>query len=103
MSSSLNMVKTGKFSGNGTTKKIVLGFKPREVRLFNEAAGGLTEAWKTDTMDTSKAMKRIPAGTTTFPANMVTLNSDGFTVGNDADLNAAGELIHYVAYEGKND
>lgn len=103
MSSSLNMVKTGAVAGNGTTKKVVLGFKPREVRVFNEAAGGLVEGWKTDTMETSKAMKRVPAGTATFAANMITLNSDGFTIGNDADLNAAGEKIHYVAYEGKNE
>ena len=103
MSSSLNMVKTGKVSGSGAAKKVLLGFKPRSVHLFNEAAGGLVEAWKTDTMETSKAMKRVPAGTATFAANMVTIETDGFTIGNDADLNAAGEVIHYEAFEGKND
>lgn len=103
MSSSLNMVKSGKVSGSGALKKVVLGFKPREVRLFNAAAGGLVEAWKTDSMDDDKAMKRVPAGTATFPADMVTINADGFTIGVDADLNAAGEEIHYLAYQGKND
>lgn len=103
MASSLNMVKTGVVSGTGSAKKVVLGFKPREVRLFNAAAGGLVEVWKTDTMDAASAMKRVPAGTATFDADCCTLNADGFTIGADADLNAAGEAIHYVAYEGKND
>ncbi len=103
MSSSFNMVKTGKVSGTGAAKKIVLGFKPRSVRLWNEAAGGLVEVWKTDTMDLAKAMKRLPAGTATHDADCCTLNSDGFTIGADADLNVAGEAIHYEACEGKND
>lgn len=101
MSSSLNMVKTGMFKGTGAVKKIVLGFKPRSVRLFN--ADGLVSAWKTDTMDTDKALKAVTAGDQTYAADMVTLNSDGFSVGVDADLNVAGEVVHFEAHEGKNE
>lgn len=103
MASSYNFLKTGAVVGSGALKKVVLGFKPRSVRLFNSAVGGLIEAYKTDTMAADSAMKRVAAGTTTFPADMVTLDSDGFTIGVDADLNAAGETIHYEALEGKNE
>lgn len=101
MSSLTAQTRTGKFVGTAAAKKIVLGFKPKAVKLVNE--GGLVTGFKSETMDADKAEKRITAGDMTFPANMVTINSDGFTIGSDADLNGAGELIHYVAWESKAD
>jgi len=101
MSSKVNFVKRGKTIGKGTAKKIVLGFKPVKVELFNET--GLAQAFKTDTMETSKAIKQITAGTMTFPANVCTIETDGFTIGTDTDINVASEVIHWVAYEAIND
>lgn len=101
MSSSLNQVKTGKTVGNAATKKIFLGFKPRKVELFNET--NLCSGFKTDIMETNKAKKTIAAGTTTFVADMITIEPDGFTIGADALLNAAASIIHFVAIEGKNE
>lgn len=101
MASSYNMVKTGVVKGNAATKKVVLGFKPRHVELFNST--NFCSAMKSDSMSGSSAKKQVAAGTATFPANMVTLNDDGFTIGNDAVLNAAASDIHYVASEGKNE
>ena len=101
MSSSLNQVKTGVVVGTGNAKKITLGFKPRSVKIEN--VDGLVSAYKSDTMDADSAVKRVTAGTMTFPANMVTLEDDGFTIGNDSDLNVVGEDMHYTATEGKNE
>ncbi len=103
MASSLNKVRSGSFKGNGTTKKIVLGFQPKHVVIFNASAGGLVRCEKMAGMATSYAVKEAAAGTKTFPANMCTINSDGFTVGNDSDLNVALEDLHYTAWEGKNE
>jgi len=103
MSSSLNMIKTGKVPGTAADKSVVLGFQPRVVELFNANASGLTSCWKTDAMVTRFARKTVPAGTVTFADDMCVINSNGFTIGDDSDLNAAAEDIYYVAYEGKND
>ena len=103
MASSLNFIKTGKVVGTGADKKIVLGFQPRSVTLFNAAAGGLVTCWKTDQMATRYAKKAVAAGTTTFADDMCVIESDGFTIGDDSDLNVAGEDIYYEAIQGKND
>jgi len=101
MSSSLNQTRSGKIPGTGADRKVILGFKPKVVQLEN--TDGLVSAFKTETMATDSAVKRVTSGTMTFPASMVTLNPDGFTIGSDADLNVSGEDIHYVAWEGKNE
>jgi hypothetical protein len=104
MASSFNFVKTGKVVGTGADKKIVLGFQPRMVELFNaDNTGGKITAWKTDQMATRFAKKVIANGTTTFADDMCVIESDGFTIGDDSDLNAAGEDIYYIAWQGKND
>lgn len=104
MASSLNLIKSGKVGGKtGVAKKVVLGFKPKHVMLFNAAAGGLITAQKYAEMPTTYATKVVAAGTQTFAANMCTLESDGFTIGTDGDLNVTGEDIYYTAFEGKNE
>lgn len=89
--------RTGKVVGNGSTKKVVLGFKPKKVDLFNEDSGD--SAMKSDTMDGAFAHKKVAAGASTYADNVCTIEDDGFTLGNDADINAADEVIHYVAHE----
>ena len=101
MSSSLNQVRTGLVVGTGADKKVTLGFKPRSVQIEN--VDGLVSAYKSDTMLADSAMKRVTAGTATVPAAMITLEDDGFTIGDDADLNVVGEDMHYVAIEAKNE
>jgi len=102
MGSSNNWMKTGSVVGEtSATKKVILGFKPRSVQLENIT--GLVSAYKSDLMAGSSAVKRVTAGTMTFPANMITLEDDGFTIGNDSDLMVDAEVIHYTAWEGKNE
>jgi hypothetical protein len=101
MSSKANFIKTGKIVGSGSAKKVVLGFKPVKVELVNET--GLAQALKTNTMDGAYAAKQVTAGTMTFANNVCTLNSDGFSLGTDTDMNVAGEVVHYVAYEAVNE
>lgn len=98
MSSHANNIKTGKFTGKGADKSFVLGFKPRTVTVYN-ITDRITQ-YKTDTMDTDKAMNVIADGTATFAAR-VTINSDGFTVLAAAAI--AAKEIHYVAVQGENE
>ena len=98
MSSSLNQAKTGKLVGAGADKKIVLGFKPRHVKVMNTTDRITNE--KTDTMDADEALRTLAAGTATF-VDGITLNSDGFTM--LAAVAIADKDLHYVAYEGKNE
>jgi hypothetical protein len=101
MSSKTNFIKTGLVKGTGAAKKIVLGFKPVKVELVNQT--GLVTALKTNTMDGAYAAKRVTAGDMTYADACCTLNSDGFTIGADTDLNVAGEMVHYVAHEAVNE
>jgi hypothetical protein len=99
--SGANWVKKGSLAGTGSNIKINCGFKPKKVELFNE--DGVCMAHKSYSMDAAKAFKVITAGTLSVAVDACTLEDDGFTIGADADLNVAGELLHYVAYMAEND
>jgi len=96
-----NWLKSGSMPGTGALITITTGFKPRKVELFNSA--GLAKAEKTDTMLADSSYKTITAGTATYPADLITLTANGFTIGTDSDLNVAGEDLHWVAHQAQND
>lgn len=99
----------GTVEGTAAEIKVPLEFAPRKVELLN--VDGLVTALWTDTMPAGAAVKRVTAGTMTYvvtggvtrvPQQELDDGQDpgrGFTIGTDADINAAGETIHYVAYE----
>ena len=92
-------VKTGTQNGTGAAIAISCGFKPRYVKVFNVAAGGLVTIEATDTMAAAAAFKEITAGTKSFiTSNGITITDYGFTIGADADVNVSGEAIHYIAF-----
>ncbi len=98
MSSSHPMSRTGTFTGKGADKKIVLGFKPRHIKVFNVTDGIKSE--KTDTMPTAKAVSEDVAGAATY-ADHIVLETDGFTV--KAALAVNAKELHYIAEEAKNE
>lgn len=93
MSSSMTRVSTGKFTGNGSDRKIVLGEKPKKVEIYNVTDG--VDYAKSELMDTDKARKESASGDKTYPS-AVSLQSDGFTL--LAAENVADKEFHYVAY-----
>lgn len=98
MSSGVQLSKNGAVLGTGANLDVrTVGFRPRRVELFNE--GGLVTAIWTDSMADAAGIKRVTAGDATVMSAGVTPLSDGFRIGTDADVNAAGELIHWVAHE----
>lgn len=101
MGSGTNWVKRGSLAGTGSAIKINTGFQPVKVELYNEDAPA--SAVKTDSMAGSNALKRITAGDATYATAVCTMETDGFTIGTDADLNTATETIHWIAYQAHND
>ena len=99
MASGGTRVMNGAVTGTGAALDVkTVGFRPKKVELVN-AAGLATAVWSEGMPDASMS-KRITAGTMTFPlTNGVTPLADGFRLGADADMNAAGELVYWTAHE----
>lgn len=99
MSSGVSRVMTGSVLGTGADLDVrTVGFRPSVVMLINQdSSDKLT--W-TEKMADAAGHKQVAAGTSTFiTADGITPLSDGFRLGADADLNAADELVHWIAFE----
>ena len=102
MSSSLNWTKTGMVVGKGADKKIVLGFKPRVVKVINVT--DLIVSEKYDTMPSAKAFSAKAGALAIYEpsyADHIVLEADGFTI--KAALAVSAKELHYFASEGKNE
>ena len=105
----------GSVEGTGSAINVEVGFTPSYVRCFNyDDAGGLapTMEWWQGMTDGHglKTLKSVDNGTTgnassaKVTSNGISAyggatgaNGAGFTIGADADLNASGETIFYIA------
>lgn len=98
---------TGVLTGTGAAINEPLGFTPSFIIFINETDPGIF-MWS-DTMASAEALKLTDAPALTFPttngvsayAGSDTPGSEaskGFTLGADADLNAASDVIHYIAF-----
>jgi hypothetical protein len=98
MSSGVQLTKNGAITGTGANLDVrTVGFRPRRVELIN-LTGLVTAEW-VDTMADGTGIKRVTAGDMTAMTVGITPLSDGFRIGTDADVNGAGEQIHWVAHE----
>lgn len=94
MSSRVQMKKRGYFVGAGADRKVVLGFKPSHVKVWNITDGIKSE--KSDTMPLLKSVTEAANGDTTY-SDHIQLDSDGFTV--KAALAVSAKELHYLAEE----
>jgi hypothetical protein len=100
MSSGTQLIKNGAVNGTGQAIDVTsVGYRPRRVQLFNE--GGLVVATWTDTMTEGRGFKQVTAGTVSImtAGQGITPLATGFRIGVDADVNVAGEKIHWTAQE----
>lgn len=98
MSSGVQLSKNGAVTGTGANLDVrTVGFRPRRVEIVN--LDGLVTAFWADTMADATGIKRVTAGTMSAMTAGITPLSDGFRIGTDADLNASGEVLHWVAHE----
>lgn len=93
----------GTVTGTGAALNVELGFSPKYVKVVNvtdptvfEWFEGMADASAIKTTD-AVAMTAISTNGITPYAGSTTA-SKGFTIGADADLNASGETLHYIAY-----
>ena len=94
MSSDKRFSRSGSFVGAGANKKVVLGWKPRSVKLVNITDSISFE--KHEAMAADTALRRVQNGDGDV-GNYVTLESDGFTVLAAAAVSA--KTISYYADE----
>jgi len=99
MASGAAKVVRGSFLGTGALLEVrSVGFRPRSVKLLN--TDGLATAEWLEGMADASMVKRVTAGTMTAPTTGgVTPLSDGFSIGADADMNAADERVYFEATE----
>lgn len=100
MSSGVSRVQVGSVIGTGVALDVrTIGFRPSYVKVFNVSADNAAGEWLEGMADDS-AFKTITDGTVSvITSDGVTPLSDGFSLGADADLNVADELIRFVAFE----
>ncbi len=74
-------------------------FRPSRVELYNET-GNVLGMWQ-DTMPDGDMQKVIGSSgvVSQVTTTGITPLSDGFRIGQDADLNVVAELVHWMAYE----
>jgi hypothetical protein len=99
MGSGVNRMMTGSIVASGSAMNIdVVGFRPSRVLVQNVSAPARGE-WQ-DTMADAAALKTVTAGTVSFiTSDGITPRAAGFTLGADADLNTATEVVHWTAWE----
>jgi hypothetical protein len=91
-------LSTGRILDTGTVAAmaIVLGYKPRYVKVINNTSGDQME-WIQGMADAS-AFKKVAAGTTSLiTSNGITPTANGFTLGLDTDVLVTSEQITWVA------
>ena len=75
-----------------------VGFRPRSVEILNMDSGDQL-TWF-EPMPDAGGLKRQTAGTAVvLTTTGVTPLADGFRLGADADVNVAGETVHFKATE----
>ncbi len=98
-------IATGTLAGTGAAINEELGFTPAFILLWNETDPGVF-IWS-NTMADAEALKLVDGTVAlTFPtSNGISVYTGssgsaavGFTLGADSDLNAASDVIHYVAF-----
>lgn len=78
-SAGLANLAEGNFVADGTAVNVILGFRPRLVKLINATAATVYE--KTAGMAATAGLRTVTAGTTTIQTSSdIVINEDGFTI-----------------------
>jgi hypothetical protein len=98
-------IQVGSYVGDGLDNRAItgLGFQPDLVLIKDDTtAGDQGMLFKTSAMtgEQTLALAEVDAGTLTLNNHIQSLDSDGFTVGMDADVNTANLMYYYVAIGG---
>ena len=100
----VTQVKTGTVTGTGAAINVAVGFSPSVIHIFNKTDPGFY-VWTKD-MDDAAMVKLTDAPALTAPtsngvtpyAGAIAATSEGFTIGADTDMNAASDVLYWVAW-----
>ncbi len=94
---------TGTYVGDGTDDRAItgLGFQPDMVMIKdNTNVGNNGFIFKTSSMTAELTLVTAENDANLTTNHIQSLDTDGFTVGDDADVNTANIMYHYVAFSG---
>ncbi len=94
-------VSTGEEVGTGAAMLIQLDYKPIRIEINNRTRN-VIGAW-TAAMPDASAQLLVDSGAGTSDVSFITTNgitpgSNGFTLGSNASLNTASDVIYWTAY-----
>jgi len=91
-------VLSGMYIGDGTTARpFTIGFSPVVVCIKGDQSTGT--ACRTSTM-TGDSTKPVTGTSALSPSRVTSLDAMGFTIGNDASVNASGVTYYWLAFRG---
>lgn len=96
-------IQTGYYVGNASDNKAItgLGFSPDMVLIKDNTAGGNAGVLlKTSSMPSETTLTLAETDAVLTTNTIQSLDSDGFTIGTNADVNTANEFYYYVAFDG---
>ena len=94
-----NAFAVGTYTGNGTTQSITVGFRPQYamVKISNGTAAAPPVFNQTESgSDYSSSISDLSNST----GLITSLDSNGFSVGNDAKVNESGKTLYWIAFAG---
>jgi hypothetical protein len=96
-------IQTGYYVGNASDNKAItgLGFSPDMVLIKDNTAGGNAGVLlKTSSMPSETTLTLAETDAVLTTNTIQSLDSDGFTIGTNVDVNTANEFYYYVAFDG---
>ena len=96
---SVTNVAVGRYIDTGTVAAVTftIGFKPRWVRVINEAASSSSFEWFEGMADASAIKRAVAGDLTTVTTNGITPSASGFTLGLDTDVLVTSEQLDWIA------
>lgn len=96
---SVSNVAVGRYKDTGSVAAftITTGFKPRWVRIINEAASSSSFEWYEGMADDSAIKRAVAGDLTVVTSNGITVSERGFTVGLDTDVVVTSEQLDWIA------
>jgi len=95
-------MKTGTYTGNdGATKAITgVGFRPKYLMIYDQTLMNSNYQWFKTDQDGTKSLVQETANSCARYLNdmIISLDADGFTIGQTETINAASQVYTYVAF-----
>lgn len=96
----VEFIKSGSYIGNGLSQKIVTGYRPTGVQIYDWATDSDISVRKTIGMDGGTCLMEKTVGSSLKRAKLtsdaVVLEKDGFSVGSNIYVNATGKTYIWV-------